>query len=166
MIRHLIMTMAALGLISGTARAQPVHSFEELRHRIAVGDTVYVFDTSGQAIRGRVAMLSADVLTLDTGGAQRSFSGRDIRRVDRRRRDSVRNGILIGAASGALVGFRIGKGLDSPACPRAGVECGQGAMLGLAGGAFWGAAGGWLADALIRKREIVYLRAMAGNSSP
>jgi hypothetical protein len=63
--------------------------------------------------------------------------------------------VLIGAGAGALAGFGLGRSLDSPACPRPGIECGQGAMVGAVGGAFWGAIGGWITDALIRKRECV-----------
>jgi hypothetical protein len=71
----------------------------------------------------------------------------------RRHRDSVWNGVLIGAGVGALAGFGLGRSIDSPACPRSGIECGQGAIVGTVGGAFWGAIGGWIADALIHDRE-------------
>jgi hypothetical protein len=80
-----------------------------------------------------------------------------VKRIERRVRDSVLNGVLIGAGVGALAGFGFGRSLDSPTCPRSGSECGQGAMIGTAGGAFWGAIGGWITDALIRKRETIYL---------
>jgi hypothetical protein len=33
----------------------------------------------------------------------------------------------------------------------------KGALIGTVGGVFWGAIGGWITDALIRKREIIYL---------
>jgi hypothetical protein len=78
-----------------------------------------------------------------------------VRRIERRRRDSVWNGVLIGAGAGALAGFGLGRSLDSPGCPLAGSECGQGAMVGTVGGAFWGAIGGWITDALIRKKETI-----------
>jgi ElaB/YqjD/DUF883 family membrane-anchored ribosome-binding protein len=70
-------------------------------------------------------------------------------------RDSVWNGVLIGAGVGALAGFGLGRSFDSPACPRSGIECGQGAFVGTVGGAFWGAISGWIADALIHDREAI-----------
>jgi hypothetical protein len=80
-----------------------------------------------------------------------------VARIDRRRRDSVSNGLVIGFGSGALVGFLAGRAADSPACPRSGIECGQGALLGTVGGAVLGAVGGWLIDALARKPDVIYL---------
>ena len=76
-------------------------------------------------------------------------------RTGRPHRDSVWNGVLIGAGVGALAGFGLGRSLDSSACPRSGIECGQGAVVGTVGGAFWGAIGGWIADALIHDRETI-----------
>lgn len=86
------------------------------------------------------------------------FSGslRTLQRTLSYRADPVLNGVLIGAGAGALAGYGLGKSMDSPNCSGA-VECGQGAIVGAVGGAVWGAAGGWLADALIRKRETIYL---------
>jgi len=95
-----------------------------------------------------------DVTIVVTPGASCTPS---VKRIERRRRDPVWNGVLIGAGAGALAGFGFGRSLDSPTCPRSGTECGQGAMIGTAGGAFWGAIGGWITDALIRKRETIYL---------
>jgi hypothetical protein len=37
-------------------------------------------------------------------------------------------------------------------------------MIGAFGGAFWGAIGGWIADAVIRKRETIYVAPGARNS--
>lgn len=135
---------------------QPAHSFDELTPRIQLGDTVYLVEGSGRETKGRIATLSDIALTMSVDGTRREFIAGDVQRIERRTRDSVRNGLLIGAAAGALVGFRVGKAADSPACPRSGIECGQGAAIGTVGGAFWGAVGGWIADALIRKREIIY----------
>jgi hypothetical protein len=99
-------------------------------------------------------ILDKDVTIVVTPGASCTPS---VKRIERRVRDSVLNGVLIGAGAGALAGFGFGRSLDSPTCPRWGSECGQGAMIGTAGGAFWGAIGGWITDALIRKRETIYL---------
>jgi hypothetical protein len=143
------------------APAQPLtwkaRSFEELQALVKTGDTVFVTDTSGVETRGRIAALTSGSLTLSRSGARREFVESDVRRIERWRHDSVRNGLLMGLGAGAGVGFLAGRGADSPSCPRSGVECGQGAIIGTAGGAFWGGVGGWIADRLIHKREIIYL---------
>jgi hypothetical protein len=59
-----------------------------------------------------------------------------------------------------VLGFLVGRTTDSPSCrlvPHPPIECGQGALLGTIGGAFWGGVAGWITDALIPKREVVYL---------
>lgn len=134
----------------------PVARFEDLKGYVAVGDTVYVVETSGRESRGKIVSFSSLALTLAVAGTDRAVSADDVVRVDRRRRDSIWNGVLLGAGAGALVGFGLGRGADSPTCPRSGVECGQGALIGTVGGAVWGAIGGWIADALVRKRETIY----------
>jgi hypothetical protein len=135
----------------------PVDSFEELELLANVGETVNVVDALGRETRGRVATLSGVVLTLSVDATRREFAEADVRRIDRRRRDSIWNGLLIGAGAGALVGFTRGRSLDSDGCPRSGIECGQGAVIGTVSGALWGAVGGWIADALTRKRETIYV---------
>jgi hypothetical protein len=143
-------------LIAQGSDEQPVSAFDELAVRIRAGDTVYIVDAWNGETKGRIATLSDAALTLTVDGARREFAAEAIRRIDRQRRDSVRNGVLLGAGAGAALGFATGRSADSPACPRPGIECGQGAMIGTVGGALWGAVGGWIVDLLIRKREIVY----------
>jgi hypothetical protein len=165
MIRIMGIAVAGLLCFTGTVAAQspqppgqrPAFSFEELGSRMSPGDTVFVVDVSGQESRGRVASLSGMSLTVIVDEARRQFDAAEVKRVDRRRRDSVRNGVLIGAAAGALIGFALGRSMDSPDCVPSRSECGQGAVIGTVGGTFWGALAGWITDARIRKRETIYL---------
>jgi hypothetical protein len=143
--------------VEGSA-AQPARSFEELAALVKTGDIVYVIDTSGEETRGRIAALTAASLVLSGDGTRQDFVPGAVSRIERRQRDSVRNGLLLGLATGSGLGYSIGKTADSPSCPRSGVECGQGALIGTAGGAFWGGVGGWIADALIHRREVIYVR--------
>jgi hypothetical protein len=136
--------------------AQPASSFEQLQNRLAPGDTLYVIDASGEETKGRLTRALDATLTLIVDGTRREFAAHDVEQVDRSRRDPVHNGVLIGLGAGAIAGYALGRGTDSPSCPRPGIECGQGAALGVVSGAFWGAIGGWIADALIRTRETVY----------
>jgi len=154
MNRYTFAAAAALLLFATSATAQ---SFAALEDQAALGTTLYVTDTAGEETRGRIVKLSDLSLTLQVDGTRQQFAMADIARVERRKRDSVRNGVLIGAAAGALAGFTLGKSMDSPGCPRRGSECGQGAVVGTVGGAFWGAVGGWIVDALVRSRESVYV---------
>ena len=140
---------------------QPTCAFEDLKLRIGVGESVRIVDVSGRETRGRVLMLSDAILTVRVDDVHREFRAADVAQIDRRRRDPVWNGVLIGAAGGALLGFGLGRSLDSPSCPRSGIECGQGAVVATVSGAIWGAVGGWIADALIRKRDVVYVAAPA-----
>jgi hypothetical protein len=135
----------------------PARSFGQLRFHVKVGDTVDIVEVSDVKTRGRVAALSDGVLALVVDRTRREFAASDVRYIEHRRHDSIRNGLLIGLGAGAALGFALGRAADSPSCPRPGIECGQGAVVGTIGGAVWGAAGGWIADALIRKREVVYV---------
>jgi hypothetical protein len=135
-------------------------SFQELQTYVRTRDTVYVTDKSGQETKGRIDVLSAASLRLILNGDRREFLEGAVTRVERLGRDPVRNGLLIGVGTGAVLGFLVGRTTDSPSCrlePRPPLDCGQGALLGTIGGAFWGGVGGWITDALIRKREVVYL---------
>jgi hypothetical protein len=136
---------------------EPAHSLQELAGRIKLEEIVYVIDGSGFQTRGKVDVLSDVSLGLMVDGIRRDFTEGTFTRIDRRRRDSVRNGLLIGLGSGAVLGSFAGRATDSPTCPASGIECGQGALLGTVGGAILGAVGGWLIDALTLNREAIYL---------
>jgi len=153
MTQRIHVATAAVLLLATTATAQ---SFAALEKQTTLGSTLYVVDNAGEETKGRLVTLSDLSLTLQVDGARQQFALADVARVERQKRDSVRNGVLIGAAVGALAGFTLGKSLDSPACPRRGPECGQGALIGTINGAFWGAVGGWIVDALVHRRETVY----------
>lgn len=141
MIRTIVAGVAAMLCFSTIARAQSASEPPE---------------------RGQAAGLIAefklhDVLEKEVARAETAPFAATVsaNRTGRPHRDSVWNGMLIGAGVGALAGFGLGRSLDSPACPRSGIECGQGAIVGTVGGAFWGAIAGWITDALIHDRETI-----------
>ncbi len=138
------------------ASAQAVaNSFEELQGRVKAGDTVFVIESSGEETRGRIVMLSDASLELILDETHRVFAENAVKRIDHRRRDSVRNGLLVGLGTGAVLGFLVGRTADSSSCSP-GIECGQGALLGTIGGAFWSGVAGWITDTLTREREVIY----------
>lgn len=141
------------------ASAQPpAPSFQGLQRRVQMGELVFVVDESGVETKGKMETVSSNSISLTVDGIRRDFVATKVTRVDRRRPDSVRNGLVIGFGSGALLGFLAGRLADSGTCPRSGIECGQGAGLGTIAGAIWGGVGGWLIDALAHEREVVYRR--------
>ena len=67
--------------------------------RLRPGDAVAVIDGTGAFSDGVVRSLASDSLTITVGQASRMWAGDDIRKIIRR--DSKKNGILIGAGIGA-----------------------------------------------------------------
>ena len=68
--------------------------------------TVTVLDDAGAVWSGEVARLNADGLDLvQANGEERHFSVAQVQRLETTGRDSVKNGTLIGAGVGALLGL-------------------------------------------------------------
>src|SRR5262245_2163174 len=95
-----VIPAAALWMCVATAAAaqEPARSFDELPQRVTTGETISVVDASGRSTKGKVADVSTAGLTLAVEGTRTLFAVDDIRRVERRRKDSVVNGILFGLA--------------------------------------------------------------------
>ena len=141
-------TRAALFVVAGflaTAAAasaqEPAASFDALAGRIQVGQRIWVTDTTGREVLGRLERLSSDGLVLKASGLE-TFAAPDVRRVRARARDSLKNGALIGLGIGGGMGtaWCIGAIADDSGDIDAGVECaeaftvfpGLGALIGLA----------------------------------
>src|SRR5262245_473689 len=138
------------GLICATAAGaeQVVSSLEELKLLEGTKSQVTVTDGNGQEWRGTVASASETRLSLRIAGEVHQFSVGDVRSVRVRRKDSLVNGVLIGAAvGGALTSllFLDNECRDDPACYAAvAVYTGIGALAGLS------------IDALIHRDDVVY----------
>ncbi|MGE0124225.1 MAG: hypothetical protein AB7U25_14940 [Vicinamibacterales bacterium] len=149
--------LMATGVAAVAQTPPPARTFAELAARITVGERLEVVDLGDQRIAGRLADVTATTLTLRVGRRPRAFTEAAVARVERRRPDRIRNGVLIGLGVGAVVGTRIGPA-DSQLCRGSGLECGQGALIGTIAGGFWGALLGWAVDAARQPREIVFAR--------
>lgn len=92
-----------LGLVFATA---PASAQTEDFSGMNVNGTprVIVTDRSGQETRGRLVSWTASSIVLDTNGTKRTFASGEAVRVDLRG-DSLKNGIIIGAAFGSLNGL-------------------------------------------------------------
>ena len=154
-MRTVLIATAVLSCSIEVSAQTPATSFEELQSHIRIGDTVRVTEKSGEQTTGRIDALTPLSLRLAVKATRRDFEQSAVTRIERRSQDSVRDGVFLGAAAGALIGFLAGKSVHEGPCPPS-QECGQAAVLGTAGGAVWGGVGGWIADALIHKREVVY----------
>lgn len=104
MRRTVVVTASAILLLPALVLGQdPVATFDQLNTRLKVGETVYVTDTQGREREGTILELSALSLTLDHHGAQK-LAVTEVQLVQKRQRDSLVNGALIGLAIGAVVG--------------------------------------------------------------
>jgi hypothetical protein len=136
---------------------------EELQRRMLPGDAVHVTDNRGEEARGRLVLLSGTELHVNVNGQRRTFPAGTVTRVDRKVRDPVRNGVLIGMGAGAGYGVFAAATVRDAQCSPSG-DCGLPADVArVVLGAAWGALAGWITDSLIHKREVVYLRPPGRN---
>ena len=127
------------------ALGQTTGSWIELKDAIKEGDAVVVLAQDGRRFRGDILQISDTTLSLRVGSLNEVFPIARVREVSERRRDRVWNGLLIGAAAGALGGL-IPDHLDD--CE----ECHD----SLYGSIAVGASAGLIIDALIRAQTLVY----------
>jgi hypothetical protein len=164
-MRRLFFTVLIVVALPGVAFAQPmppkmatgqgpVSSFAQLNTQLKVGDTVWVIDATGHEFEGKVRALDSGSLTLEQGDG-RKFTEGVVKQIHVRRSDSLLNGLLIGMAGGAGVGYATGDG-ESLWSRSNGLWIGAavGAGVGLAIDAAWNG-----------KRELVY-GTRAGRTGP
>jgi hypothetical protein len=170
-MRHLqivgIVWVAVMSFVSpGGASAQEVaQTFSDLSSKVLSRETVYVTDDSGHTVRGRLLAIAAETLVLETASRRVEFSQNQVERVRVERRDSLKNGILIGLAIGAASAlFLASQEVSAPRRSSCSWSC-KGApsdsvtVFGAA--AFGGVVGigvGAVVDALRRERRLVYER--------
>lgn len=132
---------------------EPVKAFDQLNTRLKVGDKIVVTDASGSERPGKIVAISPSALTLDRDGG-RTFTASDVQLVQERERDSLKNGALIGLASGLALG-----GIAAADCASGYCEFSPAGVFLIAGG-FYGGVGAAIGagiDALIPgKRRVVY----------
>lgn len=129
-------------------------TFTNVQHLLRPGDTVFVIDETGIETRGRVAGINSSALRLAVNGSEREWSAATIWRVTRRG-DSLKNGMLIGAVTGGVIGGVGGLALASLLRNEGHEAVGPFFFL-LGVGAGGGAGIGAGLDALIAGRTVIY----------
>lgn len=110
------------------------------------GAVVYLTPRASDEVLVRVVSAEPDTLVALVGGVERSFPRAEIAKVSVRGRDSLKNGLLIGAGAGALMGGLSCQG-GSSTCSVAGAT--------VAGAAVFAALGAWL-DHRREGRVVIY----------
>jgi hypothetical protein len=145
--------VVALAVPAAAAAQEPVTSFDQLNTRLKPGDTIWITDTQGREVKGKIQALAPDALTL-TGGGPRTFAASDVSIIRESDDDSLKNG--------ALIGLGVGAGIGVAACVSfAAIEDGDAAWCAISLGLYsaMGAGVGVGIDALIPARKRVAYRA-------
>ena len=136
--------------------SEPTSSLSAVTARVPIGDVVYVTETTGATLKGKLAGATEDAVEVNVQGVMRSVSAGHILQIQRRQSDSVLGGVLIGAAIGAVPGVYwliTDPNECSGMCPE------EYALIGI------GAAVGGLIDWLIKGRVTVYSAGAASGRS-
>jgi hypothetical protein len=110
--RVIALAMTASGWAVGIASAQTAHqpqmttqTLSGIKARVPVGDVVYVTDTTGTTIKGRLTALTDEAVHVKVRAGVRGVAAADVRRIQWQQPDSPLTGALIGAGVGAIPGI-------------------------------------------------------------
>ena len=153
-----VLAVISLLLAFALAAAQePVRDFTQLNTRLRAGDTVWVTDAQGREVKGKIAAIGADAITLE-GGSGRTFGVAHVATIRSRETDTLRSGALIGLGVGAASGLALCAAAEASG-PSDYAWC----------GAIFGAIGAGIGvgiDALTPGRKIVAYRAPGAAGAP
>ena len=147
-------------LMGASAGAQELAgTFEQLRVLVKTGDSLTVTDSAGQAVRGKLAKLSASSLVLNVSGTDREFHSIDVNTIEKRGPDSLKNGALIGMGiAGGLAAAASATAIGSSDADASLLVVGILAYSGIGAGIGAGV------DALIEGRRVIYAGAGSRTS--
>ena len=146
MVRHVVAFFLVVAMLPPAAGAQTPTRLSDMK--VAPGTLIFIEGHDRRSIVARFIRVNGDVLLAQVGGVDRRFASADIRRITGERRDSVKNGALIGGA--------IGFGLGLASCASGGVDPGHCGDVGgaLATGALTAGIGAWIDSR--RGKEVFY----------
>ena len=105
MVKRSVLVLAMTMLAAPAVAQDTTNTWSEVNISDVLS-TVTVLDDAGALWSGEVARLNADGLDLmQANGEERHFTVAQVRRLETTGRDSLKNGTLIGAGSGALLGL-------------------------------------------------------------
>ena len=143
---RLARTCAVVLFVAGQASlaaAQTIPaSFADLQFLVEPGDRVTVVDATGAETKGRISELDGSALSIKSGDSERRFRQDEVVVIRQRKQDSVRNGMIIGAAVGAGLGA-----IAELSCGARDEYCGYTGIATI-GSAIWGTFMGVTADLL------------------
>ena len=99
----LVLAAATVTTTASLAAAQTVESFDRLALLVNQRDHITVTDRTGRELQGRLIDLSPASLSLFTDDGLRNLEETEVAVIRRRQPDSLKNGALLGAVSGAVV---------------------------------------------------------------
>ena len=115
MVKRSVLVLAMTMLAAPAVAQDTTNTWSEVNISDVLS-TVTVLDDAGALWSGEVARLNADGLDLmQANGEERHFTVAQVRRLETTGRDSLKNGTLIGAGSGALLGLLFTGALRFPA---------------------------------------------------
>ncbi len=135
----------------GVLAQEPATSLDELKLLVGKGDKVTLVDLSGKSIAGRIERIAPDTVEMMVGDIVHAYAEKDIRQINQRKRDSILNGLVIGAA----VGF----GATLPV--NLAIAGSDDKNTAVAASAFWGLIGGGIGaivDACLAQNRTIYFR--------
>ena len=83
----------------------PLPSIAEVGRQVPVGSIVLVTDRTGTTAKGRLRAAADEAIRVDIESGTRTIPAGDIRHIRWQRSDSLLNGLVIGAAVGAIPGI-------------------------------------------------------------
>jgi hypothetical protein len=131
----------------------PARTIVDLRDLVRYGDEVVVTEQNGMTMKGNIVGVSAKSVRVQAAGTTIEWDERQIRNIQRRRKDLWWNGALIGMSAGGVTGTL----LANAACGPNNGECtGNAVPAALFGGTVIGVTAGALIDFSIKKMETAY----------
>jgi hypothetical protein len=129
----------------------PASGQPDLRQNVEIGQKVAVRLADGREFKGSVLGITEGELAIATKGRTETIPTARIEEVTRRRNDSLWNGVIIGGAVGAVLGWA---SLAANDCDFN--ECGEAGAV--PGGIALGAGVGAGIDLLRRQKQVLYRR--------
>ncbi len=153
-MQHKIAVFVTMVAMAATAHAQaPATTFPELANHLTIGETVFVTNRAGKTVKGKVRQVSDSILVLGSGPDDLTLTASDVQRVARRGH-TIRNGALIGLATGFVVGGAWAAGADECTYTCFSSPAGVLALGGLFGSIGMGIGAG--VGASLRREQVVF----------